>query len=118
MMPLIKLNCICDQAVSRVTAVLHESELRVMIPFDSQLTRELAIPAVCLHHGTADCDCHIVILLVYEADGPPATLLAYGQDGETWLSLVVAAGQRPPPRLENKISQALLLLHSARATTT
>ena len=107
MMPLIKLNCTGDEAVFKVTDVLHGSGLRVMTSFDSQLTRTTVTPSVCPHHGTADCDCQIVILLIYDQDGQPATLFAHGQDGETWISLVVAPGQRPDAALENKIKQAL-----------
>lgn len=107
MMSLINLNCICDESVSRITDVLQERGLRVMTSFDSQLARGAANLAVCPHHGTTACDCRIVILLVYEEGSQPATLLAHGQDGETWISLVVAPGQRPPARLENKIRQAL-----------
>ena len=107
MMPLIKLNSTGDEAVSRITDVLHDSSLRVMMSFDSQLTRTSATPAACPHHGTTACDCQIVILLVYDEDGQPATLLAHGQDGETWISLVVAPGQRPDAHLESKIKQAI-----------
>ncbi len=106
-MPLLKLNDTGDEAIIRVKNALEDSGLRVMMSFDSQLTRNAATPTACPHHGTADCDCQIVILLVYDRDGQPATLLAHGQDGETWISLVVAPGQRPPARLEDKIKQAL-----------
>lgn len=106
-MPLIKINSTGDEAVARITDVLQDRSLRVMTSFDSQLTRTTMTPATCPHHGMADCDCQIVILLVYDQDGQPATLLAHGQDGETWISMVVAPGQRPHARLENKIKQAL-----------
>ena len=107
MMPLIKLNCAGDEAAARVTEVMQGSSLRVMTSFDSQLTRIPMTPSACPHHGTAACDCQIVILLVYDQDGQPATLLAHGQDGETWISLVVAPGQRSQARLENKIKRLL-----------
>ena len=107
MAPLLKLNCIGEKAVSHVQDILNETGLRVLVSFDSQLVRETVSPLTCPHHGTADCDCQIVILLVYDADERPATLLAHGQDGETWISLAAAPGQRPPARLEKKISKAL-----------
>ena len=107
MVPLIKLQFTGNEAVSWITDVLQSSSLRVMTSFDSQLTRTTPTPPTCPHHGTAACDCQIVILLVYDQDGQPATLLADGQDGETWISLVVAPGQRPHPRLENKIKEAV-----------
>lgn len=107
MVPLIKLAFTGNEAVSWITDVLQSSGLRVMTSFDSQLTRTIVAPSTCPHHGTAACDCQIVILLVYDQDGQPATLLADGQDGETWISLVVAPGQRPHARLENKIKEAV-----------
>jgi hypothetical protein len=118
MMPLIKLNSIGDEAVARITDVLQGSGLRVMTSFDSQLTRTTATPSACPHHGTADCDCQIVVLLVYDKNGRPATLSAQGQDGETWISLVVAPGQRPSSRLENKIKQALSPLPAVKVNAT
>lgn len=107
MMPLLKLNNSDDKAVTRVKHALEDTGLRVMLSFDSHLTRAAATPAACPHHGTAACDCHIVILLVYDQDGQPASLLAHGQDGETWISLVIAPDQRPNTNLERKIKQAI-----------
>jgi hypothetical protein len=107
MAPLLKLNCTGDEAVSRVKDILDETGLRVLVSFDSHHVRESVSPAACPHHGTLNCDCQIVILLVYDEDGQPATLMAHGQDGETWISLATTPGQGPPARLEKKISKAL-----------
>ena len=107
MAPLLKLSCIGDEAVSRVKVVLNNTGLQVLVSFDSHHVREGSVPVACPHHGTSNCDCQIVILLVYDEGGQPATLMAYGQDGETWVSLAAAPGQRPPARLESKIAQAL-----------
>jgi len=118
MTPFLKLNCNGAEAVTRVTAALTETGLRVMMSFDSHLARTATPSAACPHHGTADCDCQIVILLVYDQDGQPATLLAHGQDGETWISMVVAPGQRPHVRLENKIKQTLSPLPAIKDNAT
>ena len=107
MAPLLKLSCIGDEAVSKVKHVLNDTGLRVVVSFDSHLVREGISPTACPHHGTANCDCQIVILLVYGEDSHPATLLAHGQDGETWISLAAPPGQRIPARLEKEISKAL-----------
>jgi hypothetical protein len=104
---LLKLNYVGDEAVARVIQILNESSLRVLVSFDSHHVREKTSPAPCPHHGTAGCDCQVTILLVYDEEQKPATLLAHGQDGETWISLVSALGQRPPVHLENKIARAL-----------
>ncbi len=107
MFPLFKLDCPCDEAVARAKCALEDSGLRVMMSFDSHLTRTSATSIACPHHGTAACDCQIVVLLVYDEEIQPATLLAHGQDGETWISLVVAPEQRPPAGLEQGIKRAL-----------
>ena len=97
-------RCRCDTAVTEVTKALENAGLRVMLSFDSRLT---GVPTVCPHHGAEQCDCQIVILLVYEDEGRPATLMAHGQDGETWISIAAAPDQRPSPGLEAAIKHIL-----------
>jgi hypothetical protein len=104
MPPLFKLDCVGDEAITRMIHILNDSGLRVLVSFD---LRASASAAPCPHHGNAGCDCQVTILLVYDEEKIPATLLAHGQDGETWISLVSALGQRPPVHLENKIAHAL-----------
>lgn len=106
-MPLSTLNSTGDEAVNRVRVALENAGLRVMMSFDSNLTRTGIMPAICPHHGENACDCQIVILLVYGEHSQPATLLVHGQDGETWISLVDLPGQLPDSCLQKKIRQAL-----------
>ena len=108
MVPLVKLTNTGDDALSRVQDILSETGLYVSVSFDSHKMRDDASPVVCPHHGPSDCDCRVTILLVYDDDGQPATLLAHGQDGETWFSLATMPGPQPPAPLETKITQALL----------
>jgi hypothetical protein len=110
MAPILKLKCLGDEAVNRVKNILNESGLRVLISFDSHQARGTVIPAACPHHGASNCDCQIVILLVYDEEREPATLLLHGQDGETWISLAAAPGYRQPALLRKKIATALHLL--------
>ena len=109
MTPLCKINFVGDEVVSRVIHILNESGMQVLVSFDSHHVRASTSPAACPHHGTAGCDCHVAILLVYDKEKKPATLLAHGQDGETWISLVSTLGQRPSAQLESKIARALTL---------
>lgn len=104
MRPLLMLRCGCDTAVVEIAEVLENNALRVMLSFDSSLA---AGSTVCPHHGPEQCDCQIVILLVYGDDGRPATLMAHGQDGETWISIAASPGQRPSPGLENAIKRVI-----------
>jgi hypothetical protein len=107
MAPILKLKCLCDEAVNRVTNTLHKNGLRVLISFDSHQARGAVLSAACPHHGASNCDCQIVILLVYDEEREPATLLLHGQDGETWISMAATPGYRQPAQLRKKISTAL-----------
>jgi hypothetical protein len=82
MLPLLELDSPCDEAVARAKCALEDNGLRVIMSFDSQLTRRSASSVPCPHHGIT-CDCQLVVLLVYDKDNQPATLLAQGQDGST-----------------------------------
>ena len=106
MRPLLTLHCRCDTAVTEITEALENSGLRIMPSFDSSLA---TVPTTCPHHGTEQCDCRIVILLVYGADERPATLMVHGQDGETWISLTYPPGLRPSASLQTQIKNALIL---------
>ena len=123
------LNCPCRDAVSRVVEALVDSGLVVTQSFDlrvaasvlfrgadsaqqDQFRTLLAIPddCTCPKHGTVDCDCQMVVMLVYGEVALPATLVAHGHDCLTWLSLVNTPEQRPDPSLGAVITQSLRLL--------
>ncbi len=97
----------CDDAVSFLTQALSGAGLRVMRSFD--LRSVVAAPAGCncSHHGTEPCDCQMVVLLVYGAQGRPATLVAFGHNGRTWITLDDSSGQRPTGELEATVTATL-----------
>lgn len=127
----VMLKCNCDEAIVRVTQAFADSGLQVLRSFDlraamSSATRvdnpddrlagqmidwqaALAIPTgcACPQHGTDRCDCQMVVMLVYGAANSPATLVAHGHDGCTWMSLVDSPEQRPDPDLMATIVQRL-----------
>ncbi|MGB3715780.1 MAG: hypothetical protein WA996_15245 [Candidatus Promineifilaceae bacterium] len=96
-----------DEALRWITETLKRVNLQVATSFDLRETRTAYTNCPCPHHGTAACDCQIVVLLVYGADGSPATLLVHSSDGRTWLSLTDYPGQRPSPSLRAAILTAL-----------
>jgi len=61
----------------------------------------------CPHHGTSQCDCQMIVLLVYGGRAEPATLILHGNAGQTWLSLVDTPLQPLDPGLQSAIQQAL-----------
>lgn len=81
---------------------MEQSGLQVIRTFDLHETRMSEIPCSCPNHGTAQCDCQMVVLLVYGKDNQPASLIAHGHNGQTWFSLVEFLGGTNP-RLESQI---------------
>jgi hypothetical protein len=114
----------CAAAAVQVTQALAGCGLNVVRSFDlrhvwprtdgvpdTALPPKAALvpPAACgcAYHGTAPCDCQMVIMLVYGATGTPATLVAHGHDGVTWFTLVDTPEQRPSPDLATVITTIL-----------
>ena len=96
-----------DEALAWVTLRLSSAGLRVMRTFDLQAARHTHTDCPCPHHGTEQCDCQMVVLLVYGGDSRPISMVAHSFDGRTWFSLVDTPQQRADPRLEAAILQAL-----------
>lgn len=114
-LPLVTLECACDEALERTTQTLIEAGLRVIVSFDSRHLRSETVRQTCPHHGHSDCDCQVAILLVYGSAGEPATVFANGQDSTTSISLAIVPGARPSPRLEIKIRQVFASMPAAKA---
>jgi hypothetical protein len=75
----------CGQAVmDQVTACLRGEGLDIMQSFDLQSNADAHASCGC---ANAACACRMQVLLVYEKDGPPATLLVDCAAGRTILSL-------------------------------
>jgi len=97
-----------DKAVARAIDILQQAGFQVMRSFDLNAARAAHVACSCPHHGTNLCDCQLVVLLVYDQDGPPATLTAHSRDGRTQFALVNDPAQRPSPDLETAIINRLL----------
>ena len=54
-----------------------------------------------------ECDCQMVVLLVYAPVGAPVSLVIHGNDGQSWLSLVDRPDQRADPATMLAIQMAL-----------
>lgn len=80
----------CDQVTSQLVERLLAAGLHVTRSFDLQSARQaLRDPAgcPCPHHGTAECTCQYMVLLVDDGAGLPLTIVAHGHDQETHLSI-------------------------------
>jgi hypothetical protein len=89
-------NMSCEHAVPQARQRLAQVGLEAVISFDlrSALTGMADCP--CPRHGANDCDCQMVVLLVYSGGEPPATLVAHGYGGYTWISLEQGLGMPYP----------------------
>jgi hypothetical protein len=97
----------CDDALQWANRELLHAGLRTMQTFDLSAARAGAHDCLCPYHGTEQCDCQMVILLVYGSDEGPETLILHGNEGKTSLSL--AHTMQPVSRLAIQIRNALEL---------
>jgi len=98
----------CEAAVAQIIRRLKTEGLQVIRSFDLKTARMAHTECTCPHHGTDQCDCQMVVLLVYEGTGQPITMVAHGFEGETHLSVVVS-----PPQDANSLLVSAILQASA-----
>lgn len=107
LLPFLALDQTCEQVQDWVDHQLIEAGFRIVQTFDLHVAR-LAHPGCpCPRHGTSDCNCQMIVLLVYQMEEDPATLVLHGQDGRTWVSLATPTGQRSNQHLEMMIRRIL-----------
>ncbi len=106
MAQLLTLNQPGTEAVSRFTRLLTQTGLKVSRSFDLRAALAADTPCTCPHHAD-NCDCDLVMLLVYGDERQPATVVAHSHHGCTWLSLADGPGERPSPDLSRRIMMAL-----------
>lgn len=100
--PILFLQQPCEDAVTYFVERMHRAGLHVIRTFDLHETRIDETTCTCPYHGTAQCDCQMVVLLVYGKDSQPASVVVHGHNGQTWFSLVEFLGLTNT-RLEAKI---------------
>ena len=102
------LNLDSEMAVEKIVNRLTADGLQVMRSFDLQAARAAHLDCTCPHHGTEHCDCQMVVLLVYEGQGQPLSLVAHGKDGQTHFAIVESPEQEDDQRfLKSAVLQAL-----------
>jgi hypothetical protein len=96
-------------AIAQATQALTAAGLQVVRSFDLQVARSLHVGCACPHHGTDQCNCQMVVLLIYGSNKPPLTLVAHGHDGQTHFALVDSPSQRPDTGIVADILQLLII---------
>jgi hypothetical protein len=97
----------CDKAMQWCKEQITRIGLRSVQTFDLQAARLAAHDCPCPNHGCEDCDCQMVVLLVYGSTPEPVTLILHGNGGQTWLSFADSLRQDGDPTLLASIRKAL-----------
>ena len=124
--PFLSINHPSDEALQWTKKQLLLAGLRPIQTFDLHMARLAMHDCPCPNHGTDECDCQMVVLLVYGkvadvstglntsvstlptvVNTSPATLILHGNDGQTWASIANDPQQRTDAKLINSIRQAL-----------
>lgn len=106
--PFLSVNCPCDEALRWVKERLRRAGLHLVQTFDLHAAREGLHDCACPNHGAEDCDCQMVVLLVYGSAESPITLFLHGNGGQTWLSIADEPRQHSDSKLLAGIKQALV----------
>ena len=107
------LNHSGDKSLVWVKEQLATAKLRAVQTFDLHSARHALEDCPCSHHGSEQCDCQMVVLLVYANAAEPATLILHGNGGRTWISLVEHPGHQPSQEAVRAIQKALEIQGSA-----
>jgi hypothetical protein len=105
--PFLSTNYPFRKALPRVSKQLNEAGLRTVQTFDLHSAITGAQGCSCPNHGTEECDCQLVVLLVYGTAAEPVTLILHGNGEQTWFSLVATILEDPNPQLQITIKKAL-----------
>ena len=105
--PFLSTNCPCDEALPRVSKQLKDAGLRTVQTFDLHSVMSGMHGCSCINHGTEECDCQMVVLLVYGSASEPETLILHGDNKRTWISLGDTVLQNPNHQLQVRIQKAL-----------
>ena len=112
--PFLILEQSCDVAIDWFVRQISNTGLQVIRTFDLQAARHDQAGCPCPHHGTEQCDCQMVVLLVYGSRGhklserQPVSIVAHGYNGQTWFLVVDTPQQRPDPSIEAAIRLAFV----------
>jgi hypothetical protein len=107
--PFVVLNKPCDKAVAWAVQMLEQNGFRPVQTFDLQTARLAHADCPCPHHGTAHCTCQMVVLLVYQGNNLPATMIIHGNTEASWFYIVNTPQQPIGQQVEKHIQDVLNL---------
>lgn len=102
--PILTLYQPADTTVSWTTQRLMALGYQVEQTFDLHVARMSQVDCPCPYHGTTDCTCQMIVLLIHGQKTQPVTLVLHGHDDQTSLSVVDVEGHA----MVEDVFQALL----------
>jgi hypothetical protein len=107
--PFLVLNSDCGNSAKWLINQLASANLTVLRTFNSNDVRSTSTECLCPHHGTSQCNCQIMIFLVYQrGHASPVSLVVHGYDQFTLFYVVDTPQQRADPALESLIHNVLV----------
>lgn len=88
---------------------LENAGLQVIRTFDLREARLSHPDCPCPHHGTEACNCQMSVLLIYQEEQSPASILIHSFLDTTWLYLVDTPEQPVDQNLDLLIREILTL---------
>ena len=101
---ILTLNQSAEKTIAWTMQRLLACGFQVEQTFDLHAARMSQEDCRCPHHGTTNCSCQMIVLLVHGQETQPRTIVVHGHDGETCISLLDVAGHSN----EERIIQVLL----------
>ncbi|HBG74769.1 MAG: hypothetical protein A2X25_12090 [Chloroflexi bacterium GWB2_49_20] len=86
--PLLVIEKPGEEAIPWAVQLLEKAGLQVIRTFDLREARLSHSNCPCPHHGTEDCDCQMIVLLIYKGKQAPASILVHSFQETTWFYLV------------------------------
>ena len=105
--PFLSIHQSCDETMIWSRDQLLKAGMRPVRTFDLHAARAGLHDCPCPSHGMEDCDCQMVVMLVYGPAEEPVTLILHGHDGQTWLSIADEPRERSDPGVSTAIRRAL-----------
>jgi hypothetical protein len=105
--PFLSVDRPCEETLQWLGNRLTPAGLRLLQTFDLHDARLGTQSCPCPHHGTTDCDCQMIVLLIYGEAAAPVTLMLHSHAGRTWISLVNNPAQRADASIRAAIEAAL-----------
>lgn len=100
-------DCNGETAARAATDSLIRRSFRVVRSFDLHSALAAHADCECPHHGTVQCTCQFVVMLVYEESGAPVVVTVHSRDAQAQVQVVRDANARPDPRLVELVMAAL-----------